>query len=132
MQWNKKKIIIYKQNEKKHSVIIIGPRGENDRGTVWFFSQPQININTFTIVVIIIIIDMVVWLFVTILSSVECQLVTIFLNHLSLVQQNIHRCEMRQVFLLCMRDKSCTTLPSSIIIHSPLLFNTIKIVILST
>ena len=57
---DKKKIIIYKQNEKKHSVIIIGPRGETDRGTVWFFSQPPKNINTFTIVIIIIIIDMVV------------------------------------------------------------------------
>lgn len=48
------------KEEKKHSLIIIGPRGETDRGTVWFFSQPQININTFTIVIIIIIIDMVV------------------------------------------------------------------------
>ena len=87
-KWNcngiRKKVIIYKRNEKKHSVIIIGPIGETDRGTVWFFNQPLKNINTLTIVIIIII-DMMVWLFVTKLSLVKYQLVAIFLNHLSLV-----------------------------------------------
>ena len=43
-KWNcnriRKKVIIYKRNEKKHSVIIIEPIGEADRGTVWFFNQP--------------------------------------------------------------------------------------------
>ena len=43
-KWNcnriRKKVIIYKRNEKKHSVIITGPIGETDRGTVWFFNQP--------------------------------------------------------------------------------------------
>ena len=45
------------KEEKKHSLIIIGPRRQTDRGTLWFFSH----INTFTIIIIIIIItDMMV------------------------------------------------------------------------
>ena len=44
-KWNcngiRKKVIIYKRNEKKYSVIIIGPIGETDRGTVWFFNQQK-------------------------------------------------------------------------------------------